>query len=148
MPSTFDEESLGEPMPLKVLVCDDERHIVRLIQVNLERQGYNVVTAFDGKEGLEKIRSERPNLVVLDVMMPYMDGFEVLKTIRREPETENLPVIMLTAKAQDKDVFEGYHYGADMYLTKPFNPMELVTFVKRIAQGTDDPSSGSKRYEI
>jgi two-component system alkaline phosphatase synthesis response regulator PhoP len=135
-------------MPLKVLVCDDERHIVRLIQVNLERQGYIVVTAFDGKEGLEKIRSEKPNLVVLDVMMPYMDGFEVLKTIRREPETENLPVIMLTAKAQDKDVFEGYHYGADMYLTKPFNPMELVTFVKRIAQGNDDPGSGSKRYDI
>ena len=135
-------------MPLKVLVCDDERHIVRLIQVNLERQGYNVVTAFDGKEGLEKIRSEKPNLVVLDVMMPYMDGFEVLKTLRREPETENLPVIMLTAKAQDKDVFEGYHYGADMYLTKPFNPMELVTFVKRIAQGQDDSGSGSKRYEI
>ena len=134
-------------MPLKVLVGDDERHIVRLIQVNLERQGYTVVTAFDGKEGLEKIRSEKPGLVVLDVMMPYMDGFEVLKTIRREPETENLPVIMLTAKAQDKDVFEGYHYGADMYLTKPFNPMELVTFVKRIAQGQDD-SSGSKRYEI
>jgi len=134
-------------MPLKVLVCDDERHIVRLIQVNLERQGYIVVTAFDGKEGLEKIRAEKPNIVVLDVMMPYMDGFEVLKTIRREPETENLPVIMLTAKAQDKDVFEGYHYGADMYLTKPFNPMELVTFVKRIAQGTDDPGGG-KRYEI
>ena len=134
-------------MPLKVLVCDDERHIVRLIQVNLERQGYNVVTAFDGKEGLEKIRAEKPNVVVLDVMMPYMDGFEVLKTIRREPETENLPVIMLTAKAQDKDVFEGYHYGADMYLTKPFNPMELVTFVKRIVQGNDDPG-GSKRYDL
>jgi two-component system alkaline phosphatase synthesis response regulator PhoP/two-component system response regulator VicR len=133
-------------MALKVLVCDDERHIVRLIQVNLERQGYQVVTAFDGKEGLEKIRAEKPNLVVLDVMMPYMDGFEVLKSLRREPETENLPVIMLTAKAQDKDVFEGYHYGADMYLTKPFNPMELVTFVKRIAQGSDD--GGSKRYEI
>ena len=134
-------------MPLKVLVCDDERHIVRLIQVNLERQGYTVVTAFDGKEGLEKIRSEKPNLVVLDVMMPYMDGFEVLKTLRREPETENLPVIMLTAKAQDKDVFEGYHYGADMYLTKPFNPMELVAFVKRIAQGNDDPG-GPKRYDL
>jgi two-component system alkaline phosphatase synthesis response regulator PhoP/two-component system response regulator VicR len=148
MPTTFEKRtSLGEPMPLKVLVCDDERHIVRLIQVNLERQGYTVVTAFDGKEGLEKIRSEKPGLVVLDVMMPYMDGFEVLKTIRREPETENLPVIMLTAKAQDKDVFEGYHYGADMYLTKPFNPMELVTFVKRIAQGQDD-QGGGKRYEI
>lgn len=136
-------------MPLKVLVCDDERHIVRLIQVNLERQGFQVVTAFDGKEGLEKIRAEKPQLVVLDVMMPYMDGFEVLKTLRREPETESLPVIMLTAKAQDKDVFEGYHYGADMYLTKPFNPMELVTFVKRIAAGQDgNDSGGPKRYEM
>ena len=136
-------------MPLKVLVCDDERHIVRLIQVNLERQGYQVVTAFDGKEGLEKVRSEKPDLCVLDVMMPYMDGFEVLKSIRRDPATEQLPVIMLTAKAQDKDVFEGYHYGADMYLTKPFNPMELVTFVKRIAQGSDDKDSGGpKRYDI
>ena len=129
-------------MPLKVLVCDDERHIVRLIQVNLERQGYQVVTAFDGKEGLEKIASEKPNVVVLDVMMPYMDGFEVLKRIRKEPETEALPVIMLTAKAQDKDVFEGYHYGADMYLTKPFNPMELVAFVKRILSGNDDDKGG------
>lgn len=133
-------------MPQKILVCDDERHIVRLIQVNLERNGYTVVTAFDGKEGLEKIRAEKPNLVVLDVMMPYMDGFEVLKHLRREPDTEALPVIMLTAKAQDKDVFEGYHYGADMYLTKPFNPLELVTFVKRIISGGDD--GGTKRYEI
>jgi len=82
--------------------------------------------------------------------MPYMDGFEVLKTIRREPETENLPVIMLTAKAQDKDVFEGYHYGADMYLTKPFNPMELVTFVKRITQSGPgaEGDGGGKRYEL
>ena len=135
-------------MPTKILVCDDERHIVRLIQVNLERQGYTVTTAFDGKEGLEKIRAEKPDLVVLDVMMPYMDGFEVLKTIRREPETENLPVIMLTAKAQDKDVFEGYHYGADMYLTKPFNPMELVTFVKRITQNPTGGDASSKRYEL
>lgn len=136
-------------MALKILVCDDERHIVRLIQVNLEKQGYQVVTAFDGKEGLEKVKSEKPDLLVLDVMMPYMDGFEVLKSLRKEPETQDLPVIMLTAKAQDKDVFEGYHYGADMYLTKPFNPMELVTFVKRIAQGKGgDPSGGPKRYEV
>lgn len=134
-------------MPVKILVCDDERHIVRLIQVNLERQGWEVVTAFDGKEGLEKIRSEKPNLVVLDVMMPYMDGFEVLKSLRREPDTEALPVIMLTAKAQDKDVFEGYHYGADMYLTKPFNPMELVTFVKRII-ANQDGGDGPKRYDL
>ena len=118
-------------MPKKILAVDDERHIVRLVQVNLERQGYQVVTAFDGKEALEKIEAEMPDLVVLDVMMPYMDGFEVLKTIRREPETESLPVIMLTAKAQDKDVFEGYHYGADMYLTKPFNLRELLLRVEQ-----------------
>jgi two-component system alkaline phosphatase synthesis response regulator PhoP/two-component system response regulator VicR len=136
-------------MPLKILVCDDERHIVRLIQVNLERQGWNVVTAYDGKEGLEKVHSEKPDLLVLDVMMPYMDGFEVLKSIRKDPGTEKLPVIMLTAKAQDKDVFEGYHYGADMYLTKPFNPRELVTFVKRIAAGgTDGDDGGSKKYDL
>ncbi|MBS1719780.1 MAG: response regulator [Armatimonadetes bacterium] len=133
-------------MPTKIVVCDDERHIVRLIQVNLEKEGYNVVTAFDGKEGLELIKAEKPDLVVLDVMMPYMDGFEVLKNLRRESQTENLPVIMLTAKAQDKDVFEGYHYGADMYLTKPFNPKELVSFVKRILGGSGD--SGPKRYEL
>jgi two-component system alkaline phosphatase synthesis response regulator PhoP/two-component system response regulator VicR len=134
-------------MPAKILVCDDERSIVRLIQVNLEKQGYNVVTAYDGKDGLEKIRAEKPDLVVLDVMMPYMDGFEVLKNLRRESATEALPVIMLTAKAQDKDVFEGYHYGADMYLTKPFNPMELITFVKRILGGAGN-DGGPKRYEL
>jgi two-component system alkaline phosphatase synthesis response regulator PhoP/two-component system response regulator VicR len=135
-------------MPSKILVCDDERHIVRLIQVNLERQGYTVVTAYDGKEGLEKVKAEKPDLLVLDVMMPYMDGFEVLKNLRRETDTEALPVIMLTAKAQDKDVFEGYHYGADMYLTKPFNPMELVTFVKRILDGNKGGDSGPKRYDL
>lgn len=133
--------------PLKILVCDDERNIVRMIQVNLEKQGYQVVTAYDGKEGLEKVRSEKPDLLVLDVMMPYMDGFEVLKALRREPATESLPVIMLTAKAQDKDVFEGYHYGADMYLTKPFSPRELISFIKRIAQGATN-DGGPKRYEL
>jgi two-component system alkaline phosphatase synthesis response regulator PhoP len=133
-------------MAVKILVCDDERSIVRLIQVNLERQGWTVVTAYDGKEGLEKIRSEKPDICVLDVMMPYMDGFEVLKNLRRDPDTQNLPVVMLTAKAQDKDVFEGYHFGADVYLTKPFNPMELVTFIKRIIAGAD--SEGPKRYDI
>jgi two-component system, OmpR family, alkaline phosphatase synthesis response regulator PhoP len=134
-------------MPLKVLVCDDERHIVRLIQVNLEREGYKVVTAYDGKDGLEKVKAEKPDLMVLDVMMPYMDGIEVLKNLRRDPATETLPVIMLTAKAQDKDVFEGYHYGADMYLTKPFNPRELISFVKRIAQGNGN-DGGPTRYEL
>ncbi|MEY3763554.1 MAG: hypothetical protein RLZ42_214 [Armatimonadota bacterium] len=123
----------------RILVTDDEPNIVRLIQVNLERQGFQVETANNGAQALEKIRANRPDLLVSDVMMPEMDGFELLSNIRRDPALENLPVIMLTAKAQDRDVLEGYTRGADMYLTKPSNPIELVTFAKRLLQsGTDD----------
>ena len=135
-------------MPRKILACDDEKHIVRLVQVNLERAGYTVVTANDGKEALEKVASENPDLVVLDVMMPYMDGFEVLQNLRRNSATRDIPVIMLTAKAQDADVFKGWQSGVDCYLTKPFNPMELLSFVKRIFDSLDGGPDGDKRYEI
>jgi two-component system alkaline phosphatase synthesis response regulator PhoP/two-component system response regulator VicR len=131
----------------RVLVVDDERHIVRLIQVNLEREGYQVLTAFDGKDGLQKAKTEKPDLVVLDVMMPYMDGFEVLKNMKADPVTAEIPVIMLTAKAQDADVFRGWSSGVDCYLTKPFNPMELLTFVRRIFQSFED-DMGEKTYEL
>jgi two-component system, OmpR family, alkaline phosphatase synthesis response regulator PhoP len=129
-------------MPKKILAVDDEKHIVRLVEVNLQRAGYNVVTAYDGREALEKVKSEKPDLVVLDVMMPYMDGFEVLKNLKADPETAEIPVIMLTAKAQDADVFRGWQSGVDCYLTKPFNPMELLTFVKRIFDSTGNSGSG------
>lgn len=135
-------------MPKKILAVDDEKHIVRLVQVNLERAGYEVVTANDGKEALQKVAEENPDLVVLDVMMPYMDGFEVLQNLRRSPATRDIPVIMLTAKAQDADVFKGWQSGVDCYLTKPFNPMELLSFVKRIFDSTDGGVGGEKRYEI
>jgi two-component system alkaline phosphatase synthesis response regulator PhoP/two-component system response regulator VicR len=135
-------------MPKKILAVDDEKHIVRLVQVNLERQGYEVVTANDGREALEKVESERPDLVVLDVMMPYMDGFEVLQNLRRNPSTRDIPVIMLTAKAQDADVFRGWQSGVDCYLTKPFNPMELISFVKRIFKSMEDGTDGSGRFDI
>ena len=128
-------------MPKKILAVDDERHIVRLVQVNLERAGYVVVTAADGREALEKVEAEKPDLVILDVMMPYMDGFEVLQLLRKNQSTRDLPVIMLTAKAQDADVFRGWQSGVDCYLTKPFNPMELISFVRRILEDKD-PSSG------
>jgi len=130
------------------LAVDDEKHIVRLVQVNLERAGYEVVTASDGKEALQKVEDENPDLVVLDVMMPYMDGFEVLQNLRRNPSTRDIPVIMLTAKAQDADVFKGWQSGVDCYLTKPFNPMELLSFVKRIFDSMDGGPGGDKRYEI
>jgi len=118
-------------MAKKILVVDDERHIVRLVQVNLERAGYEVVVAFDGKDALVKVELEKPDLVTLDVMMPYMDGFEVLQNIRKNPATRDLPVIMLTNKTTEADVFRGWQSGVDCYLTKPFNPMELISFVKR-----------------
>ncbi len=129
-------------MAKKILAVDDERHIVRLVQVNLQRAGYEVVTAYDGKEALEKVESERPDLVVLDVMMPYMDGFSVLQELRKNPVTRDIPVIMLTAKAQDADVFRGWSSGVDCYLTKPFNPLELISFVKRILSSLNDTDSG------
>lgn len=121
----------------RILAVDDEPNIVRLIQVNLERQGYQVETANNGAQALAKIKASRPDLVVSDVMMPEMDGFELLANIRRDPTLMDLPVIMLTAKAQDRDVMTGYQTGADMYLTKPFNPHELVQFVQRILAGAD-----------
>jgi two-component system, OmpR family, alkaline phosphatase synthesis response regulator PhoP len=135
-------------MPKKILAVDDERHIVRLVEVNLARAGYNVVTAFDGREALQKVESEKPDLVVLDVMMPFMDGFEVLRNLKANPETAEIPVIMLTAKAQDADVFRGWQSGVDCYLTKPFNPMELLTFVKRIFDSQSGGGDGEKRIKI
>ena len=133
-------------MAKRILVVDDERHIVRLVQVNLERAGYEVVTAFDGKEAVGKVKEVMPELIVCDVMMPYMDGFEVLRTVRADPETRDIPFIMLTAKAQDADIFRGWSSGVDAYLTKPFNPMELLAFVKRIFQALNEP--GEKRFDL
>ncbi|NUQ71025.1 MAG: response regulator [Chthonomonadales bacterium] len=135
-------------MPKKILAVDDEKAIVRLVQVNLEREGYEVVTAYDGREALEKVASERPDLIVLDVMMPYMDGFEVLQNLKKDPETRDIPVIMLTAKAQDQDVFRGWQSGVDCYLTKPFNPMELKAFVKRVFRSLEDEAHGERRIQL
>ena len=129
-------------MSHKILVVDDEPHIVRLVQVNLEKAGYTVSTASNGREALEAVAGDQPDLVVLDVMMPEMDGLETLKRLKDNPETDEIPVILLTAKAQDSDVFEGWKSGADLYLTKPFNPGELLLFVQRIFKSkAEGPSS-------
>ncbi len=134
-------------MPKKILVVDDEKPIVRLVQVNLEHAGYEVITAYDGKEALEKVAQEKPDLIVLDVMMPQMDGFEVMQRLQANPETRDIPVIMLTAKAQDADVFRGWQAGVTLYLTKPFSPFELISFVRRIFRSLEEEEV-EKRYEI
>ncbi len=126
-------------MAKTILVVDDERHIVRLVQVNLERAGYEVTTAYDGVEAIEAVQSELPDMIILDVMMPRMDGFEALKELRANEQTKDIPVIMLTAKAQDADIFKGWSSGVDSYLTKPFNPRELLAFVDRIFQSLEHP---------
>jgi len=124
-------EGLPEHDRPTVLVCDDEPHIVRLIQVNLERMGYNVVTAADGREALEKLKTVKPVLVMLDVMMPYIDGYEVLKYIRKNPATADLRVVMLTVRAQEGDAAKAFEQGADTYMTKPFNPEDLRRFLEQ-----------------
>ncbi len=103
-----------------ILLVDDEPNIIQLARMYLEREGYRIISAADGKAALETIRSKKPNLVVLDVMLPELDGLEVCKRLRREKN--NVPVIMLTARDDDIDKILGLELGADDYMTKPFNP--------------------------
>src|SRR5947199_8508663 len=124
-------------MQKHVLIVDDEVNICRLIEVNLSRAGYRVSTACDGQDALDKIAVEAPDLVVLDVMMPRLDGFEALRRLKADPATAELPVLMLTAKAQDADIFKGWSMGTDCYLTKPFNPLDLIAWVRRVFAGLE-----------
>ncbi len=137
----------------KILAVDDERNIARLVQVNLERQGHQVTVAYDGEEALQKVAQEKFYLILFDVMMPRKDGFQVLNELKANPATAEIPVIMLTAKAQDADVFRGWSSGVDCYLTKPFNPQELVNFVQRVLEsqnqvGGDSFDGGAHVWKI
>ena len=109
-----------------VLVVDDDPVIQKLLQVNFEMEGYTVITAGDGEEGLAKAQAEHPDAVVLDVMMPKMHGLEVARRLKGDAETRSIPIILLSAKAQQADVQAGQATGADEYLTKPFDPLELL----------------------
>ena len=121
-----------------ILVVDDEARMVRFIQLNLEHDGFQVVSAYNGREALEQVRTQLPNLVLLDVMMPDFDGFEVLERIR---EQSTIPVIMLTAKGEEDDRVRGLELGADDYITKPFSPRELVSRVRAVLRRTETESS-------
>jgi two-component system alkaline phosphatase synthesis response regulator PhoP/two-component system response regulator VicR len=118
--------------PKKILVADDEPTLLQLVAFNLRVEGYEVVTARNGLEAVEKTQAERPDLVVLDVMMPKLDGFDVLQELKTNPETEHIPVIMLTALSDDGSVRQGWDRDVDCYLTKPFDPMELLSMVDRL----------------
>jgi len=118
----------------KILVVDDEPEAVELVEFNLKQAGYAVVTAVDGTEALTKARAISPSLIVLDLMLPEIDGLEVCKMLRRDPATAAIPIIMLTAKAAEIDRVLGLELGADDYITKPFSPRELVLRVKKLLQ--------------
>jgi DNA-binding response OmpR family regulator len=118
-----------------VLVVDDDPVIQGLLRVNFEMEGYDVITAGDGVEGLERARSEQPDVVILDVMMPRMDGLEVARILKADPATAPIPILLLSAKAQEVDVRAGDATGADAYVTKPFDPLELLKRVEALIAG-------------
>jgi DNA-binding response OmpR family regulator len=113
-----------------VLAADDDDDILELVAFRLGRSGYTVIRAHDGEEALALARAERPDLAVLDVMMPKLDGFELTRRLRADEATREIPIILLTARAQDADLEEGFAAGADDYLRKPFSPQELRTRVQ------------------
>ena len=115
-----------------VLAADDDEDILELVAFRLERSGYTVLQARDGEQALELALAEKPDLAVLDVMMPKLDGFELTRRLRAEEATSRMPIILLTARAQDTDVDRGFESGADDYLRKPFSPQELSTRVQAI----------------
>jgi DNA-binding response OmpR family regulator len=115
-----------------VLAADDDEDILELISFRLERSGYTVLQARDGQEALEMARRSRPDLAVLDVMMPKIDGFELTRRLREDESTTRMPIILLTAKTQECDVEQGFDAGADDYIRKPFSPQELRSRVQAI----------------
>ena len=119
-------------MKQRILVVDDEPDVLELVEYNLSGAGFSVITASDGAEALAKIRTHQPDLVILDVMMPEMDGTELCKLLRRDPATADIPIILLTARAGESDRVLGFELGADDYVTKPFSPRELVLRVKSL----------------
>lgn len=122
----------------KILVVDDEERMARFIRLNLEHDGFQVVEAFRGMQALQAYRDSLPDLILLDVMLPDIDGFEVLSMLR---EISNVPVIMLTAKGEEDDRVKGLELGADDYITKPFSPRELVSRVRAVLRRTESSTS-------
>jgi DNA-binding response OmpR family regulator len=123
---------MAEGNPKKILVVDDEPDVASLLTLLLKSQGYNVVSAGDGQEALEKARSEQPDLILLDVMLPKMDGYKVARMLKFDENFSSIPIIMLTAKVQEKDKQIGMEMGADDYVTKPFDTAALLAKVKAV----------------
>jgi two-component system alkaline phosphatase synthesis response regulator PhoP len=123
---------MTETMTKKVLIADDEQNIVISLEFLLRREGFEVFVASDGEEALARLRADKPDLVLLDVMMPKMNGFDVCQAIRADPDLADMRVLMLTAKGREAEVSKGLGLGADAYMTKPFSTKELVAQVRAL----------------
>jgi two-component system phosphate regulon response regulator PhoB len=135
-------------MKAKILAADDEPDALELIEVNLKGAGYEVITAADGQEALQMARNLMPDLILLDIMLPEMDGLEVCKALRRDAATARLPIIMLTARTAEIDRVLGLELGADDYITKPFSPRELVLRVKNLLKRAAAEPAGPERIQF
>lgn len=135
-------------MSARILIVDDEPDAIELIRFNLKASGYDVITAEDGEEALLKARKFSPDLILLDVMLPEIDGLEVCKILRRDPATAKLPVIMLTAKASEIDRVLGLEFGADDYVTKPFSPRELILRIRNLLKRQEAPEGNVEKMQV
>lgn len=132
----------------KILIVDDEKQLVSLVSLHMTMAGYEVFSASDGEEALLKIKENKPDLIVLDLMLPKIDGWEVCKRLRAASGMSNIPVIMLTARAETRDKLKGFECGTDDYITKPFSPRELVARVKRVLARSENEALPPKRYKF
>ena len=120
------------PAPKRVLICDDDPVILRLLEVNLELEGYDVISADNGESAIEAAREDKPDLIILDIMMPKLDGYETAARLKQDDGTKDIPVVFLSAKAQQSDIDKGKAFGVADYLTKPFDPNDLIDIVERL----------------
>jgi DNA-binding response OmpR family regulator len=133
----WDNLSVSSGPPKKILIVEDEKDILQLVKLYLEKEGFRTITAMTGSDALRQVKAERPDLMILDLMLPEMDGLEVCKKIRLNSDTALLPIVMLTAKAEESDTVIGLELGADDYVTKPFSPKALVARVKALLRRLD-----------
>ncbi len=140
--------NMSRPTGKNILIIEDDKDIAELLRVSLSKENYRVSTAVSGEEGIELARSQSPDLILLDLMLPGADGLEVCRTLKSEEKTFNIPVIMLTAKSEDIDIVTGLEVGADDYITKPFSPKVLVAHVRNALRRLRLQSNDSSKLEI
>jgi DNA-binding response OmpR family regulator len=133
---------------MKVLVVEDEQPVRKLIDINLRLENYEVISAADGFEALQQLEHGQPDLVILDIMLPGLDGWEVLKRLRHDDKFRDTPVVVLTALVQDADIIQGWQLGADEYITKPFSPVALVKTVQMVLDRTPEERRSRREREI